>query len=171
MSEIPGTIPSPFDPTPWPPWDRLAAAGAGEYYGSLVRQLDAELAVDQFDATEWAAAKLAAAQDHGVITVKDRARLTALLNPLTDGPSAGELFDEAMDDPESSQMAVALLSIAKYKAEQGSGATDGSTAGTKATATAGMATGAYLAALGPVGLGIFVALEVAEHVEVSVSWT
>ena len=164
ISGIPGVRPSPFDPTPWPPWDRVAAAGLGEFYGGLVRQLDAEPAVDGFDATKWATDKLAAAQQQGTITANDVRRLTALINPTTDAPDVSKLFDEAMDDPDASPAAVAMLSIAKYKAEHGPATDD------KVRAYAGAAAGLYLVALGPVGLGIFVAVEVAEHVDATVTW-
>ena len=136
----------------------------GEFYGALIRQMDAELAVDGFDPARWAREKLAAVHQQGTITAKDAERLTSLLSPTTDGPAAARLFDEAMEDPESSPTAVAMLSIAKYKAEHG-------TTDSKAEAHAGAFGGIYLAALGPVGLGIFVAIEVAEHVEVTASWS
>lgn len=48
---LPGTTPSPFDPSPfdplptfWPPFDKSAAVGMGEMYGSAIRALDQQRA-------------------------------------------------------------------------------------------------------------------------------
>jgi hypothetical protein len=113
--DLPGVRPSPFDPTPWPPWDRVAAAGLGEFYGSLVREIDRELSVDGVTAETWAQGKIAAAKQDGLISATDAVRLTALVSSAADAPNATALFEEAMDDPSAGPLAIGMLSLASYK--------------------------------------------------------
>lgn len=123
---LPGTSPSPFDPAPppwdpWPPIDRLAAIGAGEYAGALIRELDRLLAADSTP-DAFAAAQIQAAQAQGRLSARDAQLLLAHVtrgNPTDEAPAptAAELFRQAVDDPASSALALTLLSIAKYHEE------------------------------------------------------
>jgi hypothetical protein len=73
---------------------------------------------------DFAEAEIHAAVQRGSLTVSDAARLSEHLG-LPDGVdarSATQLFSEALDDPESSPLALGLLSVAKYKEQ--SAATD-----------------------------------------------
>ena len=112
--DLPGFRPSPFDPTPWPPWDKVTAAGAGELYGAMARRFDEQAKGDGFTRAVWAKTQLAEAVEHGTVTAKDAQRLSALTEPGPDSPSARQLFDEALADPESTPTSIGLLSLAQY---------------------------------------------------------
>ena len=165
---LPGTELSPFDPSPWPPWERVAAAGLGEVYGAIVRQFDREIGVDAFDPVEWAQSHIYAAQQQGTISAQDAARLSALVAPAADGPppSAAQLLAEAMDDPAASPVAIGVLSIAAYKAEHA--VTDDASDVAK-----GWAFGVALALSPPTvaegALAGYVAAMVAEHVHITIT--
>lgn len=118
----PGTEPSPFDPMPWPPWEKVTAAGAGEFYGAMVRQLDGTRESTP-DPVVFGKAQLAKAKALGTISAADERRLAALITLAAAGDeseastSAAKLFQETLDDPSSSPLATTMLSIAKYKEE------------------------------------------------------
>lgn len=110
-------------PAPWPtarpPFARLAAAGMGEFYGATIRQLDIQRQESAGYPVKFAQAQIEAAQARDIITDRDARRLLAYLNSGQQGgeghSSAAKLFNEALDDPSSSQLALSILSIAKYE--------------------------------------------------------
>ena len=118
----PGTEPSPFDPTPWPPWDKVAAAGLGEFYGATIRRLDGARESAP-DAVAFGKAQIATARELGKISGADATRLVAYITLHAPGheseppTSAAKLFQETLDDASASPLATAILSIAKYKEE------------------------------------------------------
>ena len=162
--ELPGVTPSPFDPTPWPPWDRVAAAGLGELYGAMVREFDSQIAVDSFDPVTWAMGHIEAAKQQGTITANDATRLTALIAPSQDATTAAGLFDEAMSDPTSSPIAIGILSIARYKEQH-------ATTDEPIDVAKGFVAGLSTMAWGAPGLAVIAAEELALHVHVSVTIT
>ena len=80
----------------------------------MVRKIDQQTAADDFDPARWVKAQIAEAAQHGTITAKDAQRLSALVAPAHDGPSARQLFEDALADPESTPAAIGLLSLAQY---------------------------------------------------------
>lgn len=122
--DLPGTTPSPFDPLPtfWRPFDRAAAAGMGEMYGSAIRALDQQRTDSANDALAFLDKSIATGQAAGHLSEADGRRLRALAGSHDDGhepSSAAQLFEQAMDDEESSVTGLTILSIAKYiEAEQ-----------------------------------------------------
>jgi hypothetical protein len=99
----------------------LAAIGAGEYVGALIRELDGLLATDS-SPEEFAVAQIKAAQEQGRLSASDAQLLLAHVTraSATDAapaPTAAELFRRAVDDPTSSPITLTLLSIAKYHEE------------------------------------------------------
>jgi hypothetical protein len=108
-------------PTFWPPYDRIAAAGMGEFYGATIRALGGQREESDNDPFRFAKAQIDAAQDRHTISDGDARRLLAYLSlgseegTRSEGMSATQLFDAALDDPTSSTLALSILSIAKYK--------------------------------------------------------
>ena len=112
-----GTFPSSTLPTFWPPFDRAAAAGMGEMYGSAIRALDQQRTDSEQDAFAFLDRSIAAALEAGHISGADGLRLRTLAGLHKDGPessSAAELFEEAVVDEESTVTGLTILSIAKY---------------------------------------------------------
>ena len=69
---------------------------------------------DGFTRAVWAKTQLAQAVEHGTVTTKDAQRLSALIEPGPESPSARQLFEEALADPESTPTSIGLLSLAQY---------------------------------------------------------
>jgi hypothetical protein len=108
----------------WPPIDRLAAAGLGDLYGAAIRRLQNELRRSGRDAMALARAQVEFAEARGIITASDAKRLleyVARREGDDESRTAAELFQEAMDDPSSSPLAIGALSVARYEEQTASG--------------------------------------------------
>lgn len=170
MTEIPER-PFPIAPWPtfWPPYDRLAAAGMGDLYGATIRRLSSQRQDSNDDPVKFAEAQIEAAQDREVITDADARRLLAYLalgrdegEPNEGERSAAQLFEATLDDPNSSTLALAILSIAKYREETETAMADSLPHGPKAADGYLLGVAAMLGAT-----EVILAMYMAEHVHIS----
>lgn len=112
---------NPFDhPTWWPPVERQLAASTGVASTSLLRRFLIERNNGVDTAEEFARARIAEAVADGRVTTADAERLYPFLATTHDAsaPTAAKAFQEAYDDPDSSPLALAALSLLKEHAEQ-----------------------------------------------------
>jgi hypothetical protein len=133
----------------WPPIDRLAAAGLGDLYGATIRRLEEHLRRTGGDARALGQLMVEIAETREIITVRDSSRLLEYVAGREgDGESrtAAELFQEAMDDPSSSPLAIGALSVARYEEQTATG-TDAPTTIEGVLAVAGIAMGGMYVAI------------------------
>jgi len=112
---------NPFDyPSWWPPMERQLAAGTGVASTSLLRRFVSERNDGVDTAEKFARARIAEAVADGRVTTADAERLYPFLAATRDAsaPTAAEAFQEAYDDPDSSPLVLAALSLLKEHAEQ-----------------------------------------------------
>lgn len=112
---VPEGRPSPFDPTPWPPWDQMTAAGAGALYGAMTRAIDEMISTDGLDRSTWAKKQIAEGLRIGTLAPRDAQRFSSLLGLSEPRRSARDLFEEALADPEATATAIGLLSLAQFE--------------------------------------------------------